>query len=383
MVIGIEAQRIFRKKKHGMDMVALMLIKELQKIDHVNQYYIFVKPDEDRSVLKETENFKIIELGGGPYPTWEQFALPRKAKQLGCEILHCTSNTAPVYSNIPLVVTLHDIIYMEKSYLKILQDSGTTYQKFGNIYRRYFIPKMIRKVRKMITVSNFEKDRINKFFSLKPNLLEAVYNGVSQHFKPVTESIILNEIKSKYRLPDKFFFFLGNTDPKKNTIGVLKAMKAFLQANHEGYKLVMPDYEEEELQRLLRSIDAPEMREKIHLTGYIVNTDLPAIISLSRLFLYPSLRESFGIPILEGMACGVPVITSNTSSMPEVAGDAACIIDPYQPVQITKAMFDLLEDSELRRKFIEKGLSRAADFSWQNMAKHVLTIYQEVYQNIK
>ena len=134
MRIGIEGQRIFRKKKHGMDMVALELIKNLQIIDQENQYFIFVKPDEDNSVLRETSNFKIIKLNGYSYPTWEQIALPKAAKEYECDILHCTSNTVPFFTDIPLITILHDIIYMERSYLKTLKSSATTYQKFGSIY---------------------------------------------------------------------------------------------------------------------------------------------------------------------------------------------------------------------------------------------------------
>jgi len=145
MKIGIEGQRLFRKKKHGMDMVALELIRNLQKIDTINEYFIFIKPDEDDSVLNETPNFKIIKLEGGSYPVWEQFALPKAAKEYGCQILHCTSNTAPVNCKIPMVVTLHDIIYMESSYLKILSGSASLYQKFGNLYRKLVVPRVIRK----------------------------------------------------------------------------------------------------------------------------------------------------------------------------------------------------------------------------------------------
>ena len=188
MKIGIEGQRLFRKKKHGMDMVALELIRNLQEIDHKNEYFIFIKPDEDDTVLKETANFKIIRLEGGSYPMWEQFALPKAVKEYGCQLLHCTSNTAPVNCSIPLVTTLHDIIYMESSYFKILTGSATPYQKFGNVYRKLVVPRVVKKSRKIITVSHFEKKRIGEFFGIKnDNRLTAVYNGVSDHFKPVTD----------------------------------------------------------------------------------------------------------------------------------------------------------------------------------------------------
>ncbi len=376
MIIGIEAQRIFRTKKHGMDMVALELIRNLQRIDHENEYVIFVKPDDDRQVLEESPNFRIVELGGGPYPSWEQIALPMAAKKMGCDILHCTSNTAPVFSSIPLVITLHDIIYLES--ISIFKKGGTWYQKLGNMYRRWVVPPAVKKAKKVITVSHFEKDRINHFFGFDDDRLVAVYNGVGEHFKPVTHDKELNHVKHKYKLPERFLFFLGNTDPKKNTPNVLKAFAGFNQRVDNTFKLVMLDYEEAALQKILRDIGHPDLRKDIYLTGYVVNTDLPAIISQCEIFLYPSLRESFGIPILEGMACGVPVITSNTSSMPEVAGDAALLVDPFSVEDIINAMVKINANTDFREDLIARGLIRAKGFSWVNMARNVLSIYQEL-----
>lgn len=383
MKIGIEAQRLFRKKKHGMDMVALELIRNLQQIDHTNEYFIFVKPDEDNQVLKETHNCKIIPVNGGAYPMWEQVALPNAAKKTGCDILHCTSNTAPVNSAIPLVTTLHDIIYMESSYMKILSGDATPYQRFGNIYRKLVVPRVVKKSRKIITVSHFEKKRIADFFDIRnDNKLKAVYNGVSEHFKPFTDAAELQKVKTKYHLPENYFFFLGNTDPKKNTKGTLKAFAEFRKSTNADYKLVMLDYDSIELEKVLNEIEAPALINHIVLTGYVINTDLPAIYAQCKAFLYPSLRESFGIPMLEAMACGVPVITSNTSSMPEVAGDAATIVNPYKPEEITNAMLDIYHKAHLRSQLVDAGLKQAARFSWKAMAKDVLHIYNELYEEL-
>jgi glycosyltransferase involved in cell wall biosynthesis len=379
MKIGIEGQRLFRTKKHGMDMVALELIRNLQEIDHQNEYVIFVAPDEDDSVLKETPNFRIVKLEGGFYPLWEQFSLPKAARKAGCEILHCTSNTAPVNCGIPLVVTLHDIIYMESGYFKILNGSATPYQKFGNAYRKLIVPQVIKKSRKIITVSHFEKNRIGEFFSMKGDKrLTAVYNGVSEHFKPVTNPVELHRVKEKYHLPGNFFFFLGNTDPKKNTKGTLKAFSDFIKQTGSDYYLVMLDYDYNELEKLLEDIGDESLINRIILTGYVINTDLPSIYCQSKIFLYPSLRESFGIPMLEAMACGVPVITSNTSSMPEVAGTAAFIIDPFKPEEITDALIKILNDKALNASLVAKGYEQAAKFSWKSMAQNVLEIYREI-----
>lgn len=380
MKIGIEGQRLFRVKKHGMDMVALELINYLQEIDHINEYVVFVKPDEDKHCLKQTKNFKIVELTGGPYPTWEQFALPKAARAEGCDILHCTSNTAPINTKIPLIITLHDIIYMES--IAIFKKGGTWYQKIGNMYRRYVVPKNIKKSKKIITVSKFERDRIKGFFghSKDDNRLVAIYNGVSEHFRQIDDKQELARVKALYNLPDKFIFFLGNTDPKKNTPNVLKAFSDFIKTSDEKIPLLMLDFGAGYLEKILADIGHTELMQHIKLTGYIKNTDLPAIYNLCELFLYPSMRESFGIPILEAMKSGAPVITSNTSSMPEISGGNAYIVDPTKPEEITKGIHKILSDKNYRDELIQKGLKQAEKFSWRTMAEEVLELYKEVYK---
>ena len=367
MKIGIEGQRLFRQKKHGMDMVALELIKNLQTIDKENEYVVFVKPDEDKCLF-DTENFKIMQLGGGPYPLWEQNALPKAARDEKCDILHCTSNTAPVNTDVPLVVTLHDIIYLES--ISIFKKGGTWYQKLGNLYRRWVVPRVIKNSKKIITVSEFEKNRIREFFGWpeENEQLVAIYKAE------------LLRVKKKYELPEKFFFFLGNTDPKKNTPGVLKAYADFNKKDPENIPLLMLDFDLDVLKKMLSDIGEKELISQIQLTGYVVNTDLPAIYNLCEIFLYPSLRESFGIPMLEAMRCGAPVITSNTSSMPEVSGGAAMIIDPYKPEEITAAMQKILTDQKVREELILKGFEQSRKFSWEAMAGDVLKLYEQVFQ---
>ncbi len=381
MKIAIEGQRLYRKRKHGMDMVALELIKELQKLDQENEYVVFIKPDEDRDIFQKSPNLKFVELAGGPYPVWEQWALPKAAKAEGCDILHCTSNTAPINPKMPLILTLHDIIYLES--ISLFKKAGTWYQKLGNMYRRFVVPRVAKKADKIITVSKFEKNRIHEFFGFPPkdDRLVAIYNGVSEHFKKIDDPKTLQRVKELYTLPDRFLFFLGNTDPKKNTIGVLRAFSGYLnKSGDRDIYLVILDYEESELEKLLAEIGDKELRERIILTGYVINTDLPAVYSLCKIFLYPSLRESFGIPMLEAMRCGTPVITSNTSSMPEVSGGAAYLVDPFKPEEISRGIELLLFNEELRNELAEKGILQAEKFSWKSMAENVLELYQTVYK---
>ena len=376
MRIGIEAQRIFRPKKHGMDIVALETIKALQRIDQENEYFIFVKTDEDRTCLRQSNNFKIIEIPSFSYVDWEQRQLPGLIRKYQIDLLHCTSNTAPIKCSIPLVLTLHDIIYLEQ-----LSFKGTWYQNMGNLYRRWIVPSVVKNSAKIITVSRFEKNRIVQFMGLSPQKVEVIYNAVSSKFRVTNNEHLIDDIRIQYRLPSRYIFFLGNQAPKKNMPNVLKAYDFYCQSTDKPVYLVIAETNPEQLNSHLKNLNLEHLGSKIILTGYVNHKDLPLLYQLSELFLYPSLRESFGIPIIEAMACGTPVITSKTSSMPEVAGGAALLIDPKKPEDIALKINKTLANQAMREQLIKLGAERADEFTWKNTAKGVLNIYKEVEQS--
>ena len=312
MKIAIEAQRIFRPNKHGMDFVALETIRCLQKIDTKNEYFIFTGEGGDRC-LEETPNMHIETLRCPTYPLWEQWALPRAVARVKPDLLHCTSNTAPVWGRTPLVLTLHDIIFLEKQASR----NKSSYQSLGRIYRRLVVPRILPKCRKIITVSQFECDRIRTALGLDPERITAIYNGYNERFRPLDDAA---QTVGKYLSDPGYIFFLGNTDPKKNTSGTLRAYAEYVRRSEKPLPLLVADLREQAAEEILREIGAPELRGMLRLPGYIPNGDLPAVYNGASAFLYTSLRESFGIPQLEAMACGTPVVTSNTSAIPEVAG---------------------------------------------------------------
>ena len=375
MRIGIEAQRIFRKEKHGMDMMAVELIKNLQKLDQTNKYFIFVNPDEDNGIIHPSINFTIVPLKKSPYPIWEQLFLAKAAKDYRLDILHCTSNTAPLNLNIPLILTLHDIIYLEKMDWK----SGSWYQRLGNLYRRWNVPLIVKKAAKIMTVSKFEEKRIRKRFGLASGKVEVVYNGIGKHFQLLAPETA-EAGRKNLKLPSRYVLFLGNTDPKKNLYGLLKVLKDLHEEGELNIDCVITDLKEEALVPILRELDAEALQEKIHLVGYVHNKDMPCLYNNALFFLYISLRESFGLPILEAMACGCPVITSNTSSMPEVAGDAAVLVDPNDELAIGTAIKNLTENEALREELKRKGLERPLSFSYRTRVKRIIDIYHKVYQ---
>lgn len=357
-----------------MDIVAVELIKQLPMLEGPHDYVVFAQEDEAADTIRESAKVRIVKTKRAPYPYWEQVVLPREAARHNVALLHCTSNTAPLRLDVPLVLTLHDIIYLEQVNLT----RGTAYQIAGNLYRRWNVPRVVKKASRILTVSAYERTRIREHFGLPEAAVHTVYNGVGDHFRKVEDQSALRAIRVKYNLPDSYVFYLGNTDPKKNLEGVLRALSLLRQRGALNFKLLMLDIDRAFLQRMAARIGDTEILSNIAFSGYVPNAELPAIYSMADLFLYPSLRESFGIPILEAMACGTPVITSNTSSMPEVAGDAALFVSPQQPETIASALINLRADVKLRQHLSMRGLERAKEFSWRKNALKTLEIYNSL-----
>ena len=374
MKIGIEAQRIFRKNKHGMDYVVLQEIKELQQMDLTNEYYVFVKPGEDHCV-ESSKNVHIIALNCPTYPLWEQWALPRAVKKYGIEILHCTSNTAPIWCDIPLVLTLHDIIFLEPRDRQ--QQKMSRYQDMGRTYRRFIVPRIIMNCKRIITVSNFEKHNIIDHFHLDSKRITMLYNSYDEAF--CIQKNWERDITRYIDTPD-YFFILGNTDYRKNTANMIIAYANYLKLSKIKRKLLITSLTKDYINQILSDNGINNIREQIVLTDYLPFSDLPSIYHHAFCFLFASLREGFGIPILESMACGTPVITSNTSSMPEVAGQDAILVNPEKSDEITEMMLRLETDKDFYERQRAVGFERAKLFSWRKTAENLLKLYHEVYQ---
>ena len=372
MRIGIEAQRIFRKNKHGMDYVVLQEIIELQKMDLRNEYFVFVAPGPDRCI-EDSHNVHIIEVGGNFYPTWEQISLPKAVRETNVDLLHCTSNTAPIHCKVPLILTLHDIIFLEPRDKR----NRSLYQNMGWFYRRMVVPRILKKCKRIITVSEFEKNNIIQKLGLPDKQIAMIYNGYNDWFRPMDDE---NCVFAKYMEERGYLFFLGNTDPKKNTERTLVAYSKYLERSTVKRKLLMADLDRQYLDDIISRNHIENIRQMIEMPGYIVNSDLPYVYSGAFAFLYTSLRESFGIPLLEAMACGTPVVTSNTSSMPEIAGEDAILINPESADDICEQLLRLENDKVFYEQQVKVGLQRSTLFSWRNTAEQLLELYEKVYK---
>ncbi len=372
MKIGIEAQRLFRPHKHGMDIVALELIRALQLIDTQNEYFIFVKTDEDSSCLTETANFHIIEVPNFNYILWEQVLLPFYAKKYSIEVLHCTSNTAPLFTSIPVLLTLHDVIFMEKISGK---NTSSNYQKLGNLYRKWLVPKIIRKCEKIVTISEVEKLNITKTLGLNNEAVTVVHNGVSSRFGVRANQEMICQVRKQWNLENDFFLFLGNVEPRKNVFNTVSAFALFAEKN-STVKLVITGLKPDFIEAILVKIGKKELQNRIVITGFVAEKVLHTLYTEAKVFLYPSLREGFGLPILEAMAFGTPVVTSNISSMPEVAGEAAFLVNPFSVESIALGMKTAYENEKLRKEKINLGYLRLRMFTWPHTAGQMINLYE-------
>jgi glycosyltransferase involved in cell wall biosynthesis len=379
--IGIEAQRLFRARKHGMDIYALELIRALQTLDTKNQYYIFAQPGEDEACISKTSNFNIVTRQALSYPLWEQWTLPNLARKHRLDLLHCTANTAPLSLGTKLLLTLHDVIFMQTD-PQTKGKKGNSYQHFGNRYRKWIVPSVAQKAETIFTVSKYQKYEIAQTLQIPEQKIQVTYNGVAPHFFEPVEPQYKQQIRQKYQLPERFFFFLGNTEPRKNLTGVLKAYSYFTQQYPDVAAMVIKGIDEAYLMQKLTEEGLADMRPYIHLVSYLTPEELVAVYQLADCFLFPSFSEGFGIPIIEAMACGTPVITSKTTSMPEISGQAALLVNPADVAELAVAMGQIMNNRSLMERLRAAGKARAALFSWKDTALQTLAAYETALNRI-
>lgn len=374
----IEAQRLFRKQKHGMDVVALELLQRLKNADTGYDISVLVKEDEDHC-LTNSKTLRVQILKSAFYPLWEQWILPRfTGSQKNC-LLHCTGNTAPVWGNTPLLVTIHDLIFLEQNYL-LKKDGGSLYQRFGNVYRSLVVPIVARRAKHIITVSEFQRQVIIKILKIAPAKVSVVYNGADERFFGTIAPGRIQSVGKKYGIDGfPYIFFLANTEPRKNTDYVLKAFALFCKQYPEyTHKLVIKGLSTEQLDKKIAACGATGYAHRIHRVGYIDYADLPVLYQGAAMLWFPSLSEGFGLPIVEAMAGGTPVITSNISVMPEIAGEAALYVNPLVPEELVVQSVVLLTNHPLRNKMIETGRCRAGKFTWVNSIHSLLSVYEKM-----
>lgn len=300
---------------------------------------------------------------------FEHFRLPGYFRRNGFQLYHGTGYILPWTADMPSVLTVHDLIALD--YPQYCRPENALYFRMG-------LPRSIKKADRIIAVSYAVKNDILRRFNIPPDRIAVVYHGVDPTFKKVTNLFDLNRVRLKYNIPDRYILFVGNLEPKKN---LRRLIDAFLHLKKEKaipHKLLIVGQDGWKNNDVWRKIRTAGRASDIVCTGYVNREDLPAIYSMASLFAFPSLYEGFGMPVLEAMACGVPVLVSNTGALPEVAGNISPLVDPMDVQAIADGIFQLLDDERLRRTNIRYGLDRVRSFTWENTAWQTLEVYNSL-----
>ena len=262
-----------------------------------------------------------------------------------------------------------------------IPSSDTFYQRFGNYYRRFIVPHSVKKSKAIITVSEFEKTRILNRLKIEDDKIHVIYNGVSPIFNTARNVTKEENVVAKYQLPKEYILFLGNTSVRKNPVRVIEAYLLYLTQDKNPYPIVTPGLNREFITDILKKHNQLKYDYLFITPGYIDRGDLPTLYSLSKLFLFPSLAEGFGMPVIEAMASGTPVITSNTSSLPEISGAAAHLVNPLNVQEIAHSINYILSNWEVQQNLINLGKIQASKFDWKITAEKTLELYEKIHTN--
>lgn len=286
------------------------------------------------------------------------------------DVVHDTTGVTPFAmggGGSTRVVTVHDVIPLS------FAGVSTTLDRL--IYQRW-LPRILPRVEHVITDSECSRADIARFFDVPYSRITPIPLAANPNFAPSTEDQIAR-VRSSYSLPERYLLYLGSVEERKNVSRVFEALARLAESGF-NLPLVVTGEMKWQYEGVLQALDRHGMRESVQFTGYVSDEDLPALYSGAMALVFPSLYEGFGLPVLEAMASGTPVITSTVSSLPEVAGDAALKVDPLDVDALAQAMRRISEDEALRRSLRAAGLSRAAEFSWQRTAQRTVDLYRSL-----
>jgi glycosyltransferase involved in cell wall biosynthesis len=304
---------------------------------------------------------------------FEQVTFPRTCRALGLDLAHVPYFASPLLPSLPTVVTVHDLIPIVLPAYR------------GNLLVRLYtglVAAAARRAQLILTDSQSSRRDILARLGVPAERVRVVYLAASADYLPVIDQARLEMARRKYHLPERFILYLGGFDRRKNVCGLLRAYKCASGSLGQKYPLLLagrlPAQESAIFPDLKREIAELGVEETAIPIGWVAEEDKPALYSLASLFVYPSFYEGFGLPVLEAMACGTPVVASRAASLPEIVGEAGLLVDPQQVTQMAQAIICALSDETLRLEMRESGLAQAQRFSWRETAQQTLAAYREV-----
>ena len=359
--IGIDARKLH---DFGIGTYLRNLLRHLARIDSQTEFVILCRPEDRDTLAGLGENFRPVPESSGNYSIAEQIRIPWALRREGVTLFHAPHYVLPPLVRCKSVVTIHDCIHL--MFPQYLPNRAALW------YARASITLAARRATRVMTVSESSKRDILRFVDTRPEKIDVIYNAYDERFaiEPAEEDVA--RVRERYQLHDPFILYAGNVKPHKNLERLIRAFaRVKLQAGRNDLRLVLLGDDVSRYGSLRRTVEEAGVRPDVRFFGFVPPRTLAALYRMASVFAFPSLYEGFGLPPLEAMACGTPVVTSRISSLPEVVGDGALLVDPYSEEEIAGGIARLLDDTQLRRVLIERGLARAASFSWERSVRAI------------
>ena len=370
MRIAIDAHSV-GTKLGGNESYALNLIEALAQIDRVNDYTIYITTSAARERFQNRwPNFKVRSTLPHTPLIRIPLTLSAELRKHPVDVLH-VQFTAPPFCPCPVVVSIHDLSF---------EHLPQTFNRRSRTQLRLTVRHSAKRAARILCLSEHTRCDIIETYRVNASRVAAIPLAAPEHFSPVEDYRELQRVRHNYGIDGEYILSVGSIQPRKNLARLIRA-----------YALLRGDGPTDKLPKLvlagkcawlydetLRTLDQTGLKEAVVLTGYVPEADLPALYSGALCFVYPSYFEGFGLPPLEAMKCGAPVIVGNRTSLPEVVGDAALLVDPYDIEAIAAAISRVIKDSKLREQLSLRGRERATAFSWRETARQTLKIYEQV-----
>ena len=367
MRVAIDARKLH---DFGIGTYIRNLLRHLARIDRDSEYVLLCQEPDLGVASQLGPNFRTVLEPSPNYSLREQIHVPWVLHREKPDVFHAPHYVLPPATPCRSVVTIHDCIHlMFPQYLR---------NRAAYLYARASMWSSSHQAHRILTVSEASKRDIIHFFSVPPEKVVVVYNAIEERFSKTPSEDAIARVRERYQLNHPFVLYVGNIKPHKNLVRLIEAFAELRRRGFDELKLLIIGDEISKLPALRRAVHSHKLHKHVRFLGYLEDETLASLYRLASVFVFPSLYEGFGLPPLEAMASGTPVVTSNVSSMPEVTGDAAVLVDPYSVDSIVEGIARVLKDPALSADLRRKGIARAREFSWDRSVQRTRELYQEV-----
>lgn len=373
MIIGIDGRAAKWYRGTGIGTYTYQLISNLNKVDSKNNYSIFLP---EGSALNLGDNFSVESVKAMSNNNfWEEVQVPNIFNSDTTDLYHVPQNGVGLSSkiNCPTVITLHDIIP-----LKMPETVSDRYLKIFNEK----LPEIISNCSGIITVSEFSKKDISKEFGFPESKILVTHLAAEEIYKPLNKRNCKRILESEYGIKDKFILYVGGFSPRKNIIGLIESFSLLNNEIKNNLKLIITGKKGLSYDIYKKRAEDLKISDSVIFTDFIPLEKLPIFYNASQLLVYPSFYEGFGLPPLEAMACGTPVISSNITSLPEVCNNSALLVNPYDVIELSISIEKVINDNVLRENMINSGFITSSSFSWKKTALKTIHSYKKIIDTI-